>query len=62
MLYVILRVHWCDIILNVHTPNEDESDDIKDSFYIEIKSRLNWECLLPFCSESFVFSFLSEKD
>jgi hypothetical protein len=29
--------HWCDIIvLNVHAPNEDEDDVIKDSFYEEL--------------------------
>jgi hypothetical protein len=34
ILYIILRGHWCNIIvLNVHTPCEDESDDIKDSCY-----------------------------
>jgi hypothetical protein len=34
MLCIILRGHWCNIIvLNVHTPSEDKSDDIKDSFY-----------------------------
>jgi hypothetical protein len=36
MLYIILRGHWCYIIvLNVHTPCEDKSDDVKDSFYEE---------------------------
>jgi hypothetical protein len=37
MLYVILRGCWCNIIvLNVHTPCEDKSDDIKDSLYKEL--------------------------
>jgi hypothetical protein len=32
--YIILISHWCDIIfLNVHTPTEDETDDMKDIFY-----------------------------
>jgi hypothetical protein len=36
MSYIILRGHWCNIIvLNVHAPCEDTSDDIKDSFYEE---------------------------
>jgi hypothetical protein len=36
--YIILRDHWCDIIvLNVHTPTED-TDDVKDSFYKELES------------------------
>jgi exonuclease III len=37
MSYIILKVPWCDIIvLNVHGPNEDKDDDIKDSFYEEL--------------------------
>jgi exonuclease III len=36
MSYIILRVRWCNIIvLNVHAPLEDKSDDVKDSFYEE---------------------------
>jgi hypothetical protein len=28
MLYIILRGHWCDIIvLNVYAPTEDKTDD-----------------------------------
>jgi hypothetical protein len=31
--YIILKGRLCDIIiLNVHAPNEDKDDDIKDSF------------------------------
>jgi hypothetical protein len=38
MSYIILNVHWCDIILlNVHAPTEDKDDDIKDRFYEEIE-------------------------
>jgi hypothetical protein len=34
MSYIILRGRWCDIIvLNVHAPTEDKSDDVKDRFY-----------------------------
>jgi exonuclease III len=37
MSYIILRGRWCNIIvLNVHAPCEDTSDDIKDSFYEEL--------------------------
>jgi exonuclease III len=37
MSYMILRGHWCNIIvLNVHTPCEDTGDDGKDSFYEEL--------------------------
>jgi hypothetical protein len=35
--YFILRGPWCNIIVvNVHAPCEDTSDDIKDSFYEEL--------------------------
>jgi hypothetical protein len=35
--YIILRGCWCNIIVvNVHAPCEDTSDDIKDSFYEEL--------------------------
>jgi hypothetical protein len=38
MSYIILRGRWCHIIvLNVHAPAEDETDDVKDSFYAELK-------------------------
>jgi hypothetical protein len=33
MLYIILSGHWCDIVLSVHAPTDDKSDDTKDSFY-----------------------------
>jgi exonuclease III len=37
MSYTILRGRWCNIIVvNVHAPCEDTSDDIKDSFYEEL--------------------------
>jgi endonuclease/exonuclease/phosphatase family metal-dependent hydrolase len=37
MSYIILRGSWCNIIVvNVHAPYEDTSDDIKDSFYDEL--------------------------
>jgi hypothetical protein len=37
MSYIILRGRWCNIIvLNVHAPCEDKSDDVKDSFYEEL--------------------------
>jgi hypothetical protein len=38
MSYIILRGHWCHVIvLNVHAPTEDKTDDVKDSFYEELK-------------------------
>jgi hypothetical protein len=37
MSYIILRGHWCHIIvLNIHSPTEDKTDDVKDSFYEEL--------------------------
>jgi hypothetical protein len=38
MSYIILRGHWCNIIvLNVLAPAEDKIDDIKDRFYEELE-------------------------
>jgi hypothetical protein len=38
MSYITLKGRWFDIVvLNVHAPTEDKDDDIKDSFYNEIK-------------------------
>jgi hypothetical protein len=38
MLYTTLRGHWCHtIVLNVHAPTEDNTDDVKDSFYEELE-------------------------
>jgi hypothetical protein len=37
MSYIILRGRWCNIVvLNVRAPCEDNSGDVKDSFYREI--------------------------
>jgi hypothetical protein len=37
MSYIILRGRWCNIIvIKVHAPCEDTSDDIKDRFYEEL--------------------------
>jgi hypothetical protein len=39
MSHIILRGRWCHIIvLNVHTPTEDKTDDVMDSFYEELES------------------------
>jgi hypothetical protein len=38
MSYIILRGCWCVIIvLNVHAPTEDKTNNMKDSFYDEIE-------------------------
>jgi hypothetical protein len=39
MSYIILTGRWCHIIvLNVHPPTENKSDDVKDSFYGKVES------------------------
>jgi len=35
--YIVLRGHWCNIILNVHAQSQEKSDDSKDSFYDELE-------------------------
>ena len=36
--YIVLRGRWCNIIvLNVHAPSEEKSDDSKDNFYEELE-------------------------
>jgi hypothetical protein len=38
MSYLILRGHWCDIVVvNVDAPIEDNIDDMKDSLYEELE-------------------------
>jgi hypothetical protein len=38
MSYMALRGRWCNIIvLNARAPNEEKSDDSKDSFYEELE-------------------------
>jgi len=38
MSYIVLRGCWCNIIvLNVHAPSEEKSDESKDSFYEELE-------------------------
>jgi hypothetical protein len=35
---LVLRGCWCHIIvLNIHAPTEDKTDDVKDSFYEELE-------------------------
>jgi hypothetical protein len=34
MPYIILRGRWCHVIvLNIHAPTENKTDDMKDRFY-----------------------------
>jgi exonuclease III len=38
MSYIILRGRWCQVIvLNVHAPTEDKTDEVKDSFCEEFE-------------------------
>ena len=38
MSYIELRGRWCNIIvLNVHAPSEEKSDDSKDNFCVELE-------------------------
>jgi hypothetical protein len=38
MAYILLRGPWCHtIVLNVHAPTEDKTDDVKDSFCEELE-------------------------
>jgi len=38
MSYIVLRGRWCNIIvLSVHAPTQEKSDDSKDSFYEELE-------------------------
>jgi hypothetical protein len=38
MSYIILRGRWCDIIvLNIHAPTEDKTDNVKGSFDDELE-------------------------
>jgi endonuclease/exonuclease/phosphatase family metal-dependent hydrolase len=42
MSYTVLRDRWFNIIvLNVHAPSEEESDDSKDRFYEELEQGFN---------------------
>jgi len=42
MLYITPKGRWCDIIvLNMHAPAEDKSDDTKDSLYEGLKRVLD---------------------
>jgi hypothetical protein len=42
MSYIILRGHWCKIIvLYVHIPTGDKIADVKDSFYEELEPVFN---------------------
>jgi hypothetical protein len=37
MLYITLKGHQCDIVLNLHAPTEDRDDALKDSFHEKLE-------------------------
>jgi hypothetical protein len=37
MPYILLRGHWCHIVLNVHAPAEENIDDVKENLYEELE-------------------------
>jgi len=40
--YIVLRGRWYNMIVrNVHAPSEDKSDDLKDTFYMELEQVSN---------------------
>jgi hypothetical protein len=42
MSYIVLRGHWCNIIvLKAHAPTEEKSDDSKNSFHEELEEVFN---------------------
>jgi hypothetical protein len=42
MSFIVLRGHWCNIIvLNAHAPSGKISDDSKDSFHEELQQVFN---------------------
>jgi exonuclease III len=48
MPYIILRGRWCHIIvLNIHSPTEDKTDDVKVSFYEELEHVFDNKQRLP---------------
>jgi hypothetical protein len=44
--YIIQRGRWCHIVLNVHAPTEDKTDDVKDSFYEDKFPKYHMKILL----------------
>jgi exonuclease III len=58
--YIVLRGHWCNIIVsNVHVPSEEKSDDSKGRFYEEFEqiydhlSEYHMKILLGECNVKF---------
>jgi hypothetical protein len=45
MSYIILRGRWCDIVLHVHAPTENKTDDM-NNFYEELERVYHTNILL----------------
>jgi len=41
MSYIVMRGRWCNIVLNMHAPSEEKSDDSKDGFIEEFEQVFN---------------------
>ena len=39
--YIVLRGCWHNIVVNVHAPSEEKSDESKDNFYKELEQVFN---------------------
>ena len=35
--YIVLKGRWLHIVVNVHAPSEEKSEELKDSFYEELE-------------------------
>ena len=45
MSYIVLRGHWCNIIIvNFQAPSEEKIDDSKECFYEELEQVFNYFC------------------
>jgi hypothetical protein len=59
MSYIILRGRWCHIIvLNVHAPTKDTTDDVKDILYESLRRVFN---KFPKCHMTILLRDLSAK-
>jgi hypothetical protein len=55
MSYIILRGRWCHVIvLNIHAPTEDKTDDVKECFYEEL------ECVFDKCPKYYIKILLGD--
>jgi hypothetical protein len=43
--YIVLRVRWCDIVLNTNAPTEDKVMTQKDNSYEELQGVFGQYCM-----------------